>query len=80
MARSRNEVLAAGGGMIVSAAGVERRLAGMLANAEGADVAEGREVGCIERSLAGVVVLERSGTFVVPLVMRVNSARRPLLS
>ena len=79
VSRSRNEVLAAGGGILVSTEAIERVFAGTVAEA-GAGLPGAPETGRVDRSLAGVLAFEALGTFVVPLVMRVNSASSPLLS
>ena len=76
---SRNEVLAAGGGILVSTAVAERVLEDKVADA-GAGLSGGRETGRIDRSLDGVLAFDVLGTLVVPLVIRVNSASSPLLS
>ena len=74
---SLNDARTAGGGMSPTE---PERVAVMVAEAAGVADSGGRDTGRIEISRAGVLAVDVLGTLLVPLVISVNSATRPLLS
>lgn len=78
--RSLMEVRAGGGIVAAVAEGLDMLADSTESAAATVSLSGGRDSGRIDRSRAGVLTLAVMGTFVVPLVIKVNSASTPFSS